>query len=469
LKSSKQNFVRLLRDALAQQCALPHPTPTVVAVSGGADSMALLEGLMAIDWARDGRIIAAHVNHGLRGSESDADEEFVVRSAGRMGVPVEVRRVDVPGLKRRGESVEMAARRLRHGALASICHQAGIQCLFLAHTADDQVEHFLLRLFRGSGSSGLRGMRSVSPSPVDPSIRLIRPLLSVTRVQVRAFLQLREVRHREDASNLDLSIPRNRVRHELLPMLRRFSGPAVDRMILQSMEILTAEGELAERTATEWLSGTHATPLSIETIAVQRIAIQIQLMQLGVEPEFQLVERLRSSIDQQVSIAGGRSVLKSASGILRLLPRMRKAADATSTCPMKKIRFRGDEGSVHLQEDVRMHWRRIKRPPSQELPPPPEASFDAASLDGELTLRHWMPGDRIRGLGMEGSMKLQDLFVNRKLPKAQRDEVWVGVDSKGSLFWVEGFPPSELHKVRADTRSIIVLRCVRGIVPSGGT
>ena len=200
-------------------------------------------------------LTVAHFNHQLRGRSSDADEKLVRKTAAALKLPFVVARADVRKFAGKSKlSIEMAARKLRHEFFARAARERNISVVALAHHADDQVELFFLRLLRGAGGEGLAGMKWRSPSPVDGKITLIRPLLDATKAELREFARENtRFAFREDATNARLDLPRNRVRNELLPLLRRRYQPALTRTILRLMEIVGAEAELVGETAQQWL------------------------------------------------------------------------------------------------------------------------------------------------------------------------------------------------------------------------
>jgi tRNA(Ile)-lysidine synthase len=206
------------------------PLSGVVAVSGGPDSVALLRGLLALRRG-EGRLIIAHLNHQLRGGESDADEEFVHGLGSLHGVEVVCERVDVKALAHEaGDNLESVARRYRYTWLTDVARRFRLSWVATGHTANDQAETVLHRIIRGAGLKGLRGI--AARRPLTDGIDLIRPLLSVTRADVLAYLVELGQTFREDRSNADVSLTRNRIRHELLPMLTaRFNPSVVDGLV----------------------------------------------------------------------------------------------------------------------------------------------------------------------------------------------------------------------------------------------
>ncbi|HSY36067.1 MAG TPA: tRNA lysidine(34) synthetase TilS [Acidobacteriaceae bacterium] len=236
-----------------------------VAVSGGADSVALLLAMVEANTESKlnkeplGVVLrAAHVHHGLRGAEADGDEEFVREVCERLGVPLTVFRVDTAARQAaEGEGVEEAARELRYEALRGLMAGGVVDVVATAHTLDDQAETVVMKMLRGAWTEGLGGISPVlectgpvethvseakhgAPAPSQPQGRIVRPLLGVRRVEVEAFLRERGQGWRDDATNQDVSLTRNRVRHLLMPMLREFN-PALDTLLARTADVAREE------------------------------------------------------------------------------------------------------------------------------------------------------------------------------------------------------------------------------------
>lgn len=195
--------------------------PGVAAVSGGADSVALLRGLLD---AGAGPLTVAHFNHHLRGAESDADAVFVRELAADLGLPFQLGEADVRAVAD-GDNLEATARRLRYDWLAGL----GSEWVATGHTADDQAETVLHRIIRGTGLQGLRGIAEARRGEgLAPTALIVRPLLTVTRADVLGYLAELGQPFREDATNADRALTRNRIRHELLPLLRTFNPAVVE-------------------------------------------------------------------------------------------------------------------------------------------------------------------------------------------------------------------------------------------------
>jgi tRNA(Ile)-lysidine synthase len=441
----------------------------LVAVSGGVDSMVLLQVLHALSKKNKWRIVVAHLNHQLRGRSSDADERLVIRAAKKMRAPVVVSRVDVKKLAQTGKlSLEMAARKARHEFLAQTAKRLKISHIALAHHADDQVELFFLRLFRGSGSEGLAGMKWRGRSPADPKIQLIRPLLEQSKESLRAYAVSQKISFREDASNEWLDIQRNLIRRELLPLLRRKYQPALRRTILRVMEILRADSELINEAAEGWLTQGGTLKVAGEKVfgklpvAIQRRCIQSQLLGRGIPADFALVERLRISPDQRFTIVPQVTVLCGVDGRLRF----QETPVAKANSAELQINLEGKAGAVSFA-GKRISWalaaqKAFRLPAAQRE----RECFDADKIGPRIMLRHWRPGDRFQPIGMKEAVKLQDFFTNQKIPRDQRHDLIVAVTVDNEVFWVENLRISERFKLTPQTTRRLTWRWRTGGKPA---
>jgi tRNA(Ile)-lysidine synthase len=253
----------------------------VVAVSGGADSTALLDALVRQQTKRGvpASIVAAHFNHLLRGAESDADEAFVQALANRLLVPLVTGREDVAAAARAGKkNLEATARRLRYSFLMATARDCGASRVLTAHNLDDQVETFLMRLLRGSGPDGLRGIHP--EVDLGEGVTLIRPLLEVRRAQVLAYCTHFDLEFRADSSNASPDFTRNRVRLELVPLLRAFN-PRFDEAVARAATLLAEDEEYLERRAAEVIEESagrlEAARLASAPKALRRRAVRLWL------------------------------------------------------------------------------------------------------------------------------------------------------------------------------------------------
>lgn len=461
--------------------------------------MVLLQVLHELSRESGWKLTVAHLNHQLRGPSSLADERLVGRIARDLKLPSVVARANVRDFaSEHGLSIEMAARLLRHQFLARTAVQNKIPSLALAHHRDDQLELFFLRLFRGSGGQGLTGLKWSSPSPSIRTITLVRPLLDCSKQDLLEYAAKREVPFRDDASNLCLDIQRNRIRHQLLPLLRREYQPGLSQTILRAMDLLGAENEFLTSAAESWLrenrraglagsegladdqhdrskpkpaQGRRApavTPFEGLAVAVQRRCLQLQLHRLGIAPDYDLVEHLRLDCKRPIEVSQNR--IGPSASLGAETPRL----DKPTGPPLRLVCTNGqivplppaETGPFHrgfteldLRKAGKRDWHGVRlawqvcESPGFRRPEPSVGSevFDATNVGPTAVIRHWQPGDRFQPIGMDRAVKLQDLFVNQKVPRERRRHLLVAATVEGKLFWVESLRISERFKLTPTT------------------
>ena len=451
---------------------IPAGTRVLAAVSGGADSVALalvlarLAGSGALECTLAG---LAHLHHGLRGADADADQAFVEALAARLGVPCVTGREDVAARAgEAGESIEAAARRARYAFLDGAAASLGATRIATGHTADDQAETLLLRLLRGAGLQGLSAIRPQNGI-------VIRPLLECGRADVETFLQAEGESWRDDASNADRGIPRNRVRHELMPVLRAIAGPSVAGVLARTAALIRDDADELERQAIEMarrdvlLEGNNdtGTRLAIAGLDAAGPALGRRIVRTALAAaaggrfhSLEHVEAVRSLIkeDAPSSVQVPGAVARRDGNVIRVEP----APDAAEAAPFE-VRLEVP-GSVELPEagvtisaelgacgaaDVARLASRGDRVAVQGV--------DAAGL----SVRSRRPGDVFRPLGAPGRRKVQDLFVDRKLARSERDRVPLVVDGNGRIVWVVGHAIADEFRVTAPGERVLLLKVRR--------
>ncbi len=411
--------------------------------------MVLLHLLARLAPLHGWRLAVAHFNHQLRGRSSDADERLTKATAKRLELPFVAGRADVRRFARAHKlSLEMAARKLRHSFLARTALKRGMRTIALAHHADDRVELFLLRLLRGAGGTGLAGMKWRGPSPEQREIFLTRPLLGETKAALADWAAREKIAFREDATNAQLDIPRNRIRHELLPLIVKRYQPAPARVLLRQMDILGAEAGFVTAAAEKWLRSKRGGRFAALPLALQRRCLQIQLDRLGLAATFDLIEQLRKRERRPVSLARDIFVTRGASGRLSLAKRAKFSRQKA------RFRLRGRAGEIAFANRA-ISWQIAPLPHGIEGALQKRVNFerfDADKVGAVIGLRHWRPGDRFQPIGMERPVKLQDLFMNQKIPRHERRELVVATTGGGELFWVEGLRMAERFKLDKSSR-----------------
>ncbi|MFA7368076.1 MAG: tRNA lysidine(34) synthetase TilS [Kiritimatiellales bacterium] len=435
------NLIEKVKAAIERENLIPAGASIIVGVSGGADSVALLHILHRLGYS----LTAAHLNHSIRGAAADGDEAFVKALCKKLGVECVTAKTDVPALaKEKGISIEMAAREARHDFFRSLKSQASSLLIALAHHADDQLETFFLRAARGTGPGGLSGMRffqklapcqtcdvvgqaslyseslcssqkqeitrsrlqearpTISKQQVThdkalEGLTLIRPMLGIRRAEIIRWLKNEKIEWREDATNTDETISRNFVRRQLLPMFGKLNDRAAENL-LRTMDILRDEEECPEK-------------------AARRREIRDWLIEQGVKPDFDSIEKV---IEFAAETDGSRSLDLEGLRIVNEYGALRsEERTARRSVPTKE--------DIRIEEGVGI------------LRGPWCASVSLAKVaGGEVTVRAAQPGDRMEPYGMEGSKKLQDIFTDLKIPKAQREN-WPVVECGGEIIWLPGY------------------------------
>ena len=299
-------------------------------------------------------------------------------------------------------------------------------------------------------------MTLIGRSPVDPDIRLVRPLLEASRTEIEACARQRGIRFREDRSNADRRFLRNRIRHDLLPLLREQYQPAIDRVLVRTASILSAESECVTGLASAWLKGSDGS-FDRLPLAVRRRAVQLQAIALGLVLEFETCEHLLRQPGRTVNAPGGVILSCGPDGRLRrvtarLLDYCRESVRLVLATD-GRTRFGGRE----------FFWQVVagRKPVKLRLSPNVE-SFDAEQVGDTILLRHWRVGDRFQPIGMSNGVKLQDLFTNQKVPVTERRSRVVAESALGEIFWVEGLRIGDRFKVRPDTAKWLVWRWAAG-------
>jgi tRNA(Ile)-lysidine synthase len=434
--------------------------PVVIGVSGGMDSIALLDVLSSLGDQLRLDLHIAHLNHGLRGHDSDEDARWVEQIANERGLPYHTRTVDCRAISRQtGQTIEETSRDQRQLFMTEVAEKTGAARIATAHHRDDQAETVLLRLLRGTGTTGLAGIRPVRDD------RWIRPFLNVTRQQIEEYARFRDLSWRVDQSNFDLTIPRNRIRHDLLPLLEQDYRTGASEALARAAEILQADDELLD-TITLDASKTVICADSERKIAldgarffgyhvaVQRRLIRHFLSLAGLDPRrvsYGLIDRLVTRFSQGPgTVQVSSDLTASYTGRLILLGAKAPAFE-------EHIGF----GSNTIQAiDAHLDVDDVLRP---EYPTrftaitPFEAWFDSGLLPKNLVLRTIRPGDRIRPFGLNGSAKVSDVLIDRKVPRLLRDEVPV-LAGPDEVFWIVGVRASETTRIPKSSNNAVRFR-----------
>jgi tRNA(Ile)-lysidine synthase len=443
----------------------PRGGRVLVALSGGADSVALLYVLGELQAAGELELAGvAHLNHGLRAA-AEEDEQFCRTVSADAGVPIYVERTDVRELAGQWRtSLEDAGRRARYGWFERLADELGATAIATGHTRDDQAETFLLQLIRGAGPRGLAG---IAPRRG----RVSRPLIDVRRDELRSYLAGSGVVFREDASNLDPAFTRNRVRHQLLPLLEREFSPGI-------VEVLAREAVIARQD--EERLHAEAIEVASSVVLADRDGVEIDVAALG---------SLHPAVAARVArMALGRLAPERYLGfdhVERLLALASRTATGSVSLPGQEARRIGDRivlrrrfaapfansfrFSLSIPGEVLLEPQRwvvsaeiASGRPRWDNGASLAVAGDAAGMALPLSVRSRQPGDRLRPKGMQGRRKkLQDLFVDCKIARQERDRVPLVVDRDDRILWVVGAAVTEDFGVTEASQGVLLLKARR--------
>ncbi|HET6933705.1 MAG TPA: tRNA lysidine(34) synthetase TilS [Candidatus Angelobacter sp.] len=431
-----------------------------IAVSGGADSVALLRLLLELRKELGISVSVAHFHHNIRGAEADADQQFVADLASEYDLGFHCASGDAPRLSHEQKiSLETAARELRHEWFASLVTQSIVDKVATGHTLDDQAETVLMRIVRGTGSRGLSAI-----SPYHSEKRLVRPLLAISRSELVKYLRSLKQPWREDATNQDPRHTRNRVRHNLLPLLERDFNPAIRETLSELAEIARGEAEYWKAEAERLLSGllkegkpsrsgrssgasdgrvwsVELRPLNALPLAIRRHVLKSMAENAGADLDFKHLQALtdlaeKSARRRKLHLPGGLS----ASCSFREL--QIEAAQPSATQEYELIL--PVPGEVEIPSLCSRIRARLLRPSEADVSGyNPALLLERARLTPDLKVRNWRAGDRFFPAHTQSPRKVKELLqasrLGRELSDVERRS-WPVVESGGQIVWMRGFP-----------------------------
>jgi tRNA(Ile)-lysidine synthase len=444
------------------------PGESVVAgLSGGPDSTALLAILSRLRRELGLCVTAAYFDHGLRSREETAEDlAFATQLCRGLGVPLVSGRGNVAARARRsGETIEEAARNLRYRFLGGEARRLNAPVIAVGHTMNDQAETALLHILRGSGLDGLAVMPPRCPWPFGCGPEIARPLLQLTRRDTERYCRESVIEPRRDPTNDLLIATRNRVRHELMPVLRSFN-PRVEEALARLAEAAAGDAAfIAEFADSAWrlLARRDGTAIVLEKklgklprVIVVRVLLRAFREVSGGDAEIdnEHVRRLAEAVEKprtRVSLPGGIVAVVNAKHL-----RIQRGERGVATrIAETRLAVPGVTHAGEWRIEVKVVAGRPKPGRTRD-----EATLDAGAIQGALVVRSRRPGDRLRPLGLGGEKKLQDIFVDAKVPREDREGVPVIADERG-IVWVAGHCIDERVAMTAKTRRVIQLRARR--------
>jgi tRNA(Ile)-lysidine synthase len=433
-----------------------------VAVSGGIDSVALLDILTSLQAELHITLTILHLNHGIRGKEAARDQRFVQELSKRYSLPYLDQEVDVPAYKKQNSlSLQEAARELRYRFFEQAMDTYNLDTVAIGQTADDQAETVLMRLVRGGGARGLKGI----PPKRE---RYIRPLIEVWREELLQYLRYRGLPFVQDSSNLKKAYLRNRIRHELLPALSEYN-PNIKERLLHLAQVLGEDASyleaLADEIAREIVHVGAEVSLSIPALLALPAALQARVLQRAFASlaargtlEYTHITSVMALIGEaggskQVPLPGGYWARRSYDTLV-----LGKAGESPA----------GMAGKIDLTIPGRTRLEALAMEMEAAVAegrPDPQAGPDTALLDFRrlvlpLSVRTFRPGDCFIPLGMESLKKLKNLFIDLKIPRAERLRIPL-VISGDAICWVAGLRIDERFKIRPETKKTLKLHLIR--------
>ncbi len=489
--SLNSSLLAAVQAAIAEHHLFPGSGAIVVGVSGGPDSVCLLHLLKRLCEPRGPycgiRLHVAHLDHGLRGEAGRSDAAFVADLAAQWGVPCTLGQEDVPALARGSHrSLEEVARQTRYAFLRKVAARVSAARIAVAHHADDQVETLVMHWLRGSGLAGLAGMRAREGD-------VIRPLLHRSRAEILRYCEQHQLAYREDVSNQDRRFLRNRVRHDLLPMLEQYN-PNLRETLLRNAAVLAEEYAYIQAQVdacwSDVIVSEERSRLVGEVEAYRRLPLALRrhvLLRAGRSvsgEETHLALRHVEACDALLARAAGTGARHLPGGL-----RLRRVygqfifeyllgEDSSEPVPVE-----GTPGALAKQQvcvplsvpgEARLpgtRWlvRAHVLDRQNGLPPGYERGgaggrrrwgymdLDVVQTYQPLHVRTRRAGDRFRPLGMPSAKKLQDVLVDAKIPRAERDTLPLVCGADDSILWLAGYQVADLVKLTPTTRRVLAL------------
>ncbi len=460
MKHSQDRLLNTVRAAIMRDALLEPKQRVIAAVSGGADSTALLHVLLDLDYA----VEAAHFDHHTRRGESARDAGFVRDMAAGLGIPFHAGGADVAAEARSvGCSFEDHARRMRYAFLCRVAEKTGCGTVALGHHSDDQAETVLMRVLRGTAGRGLAGML---PARMEGVVRIIRPLLECHHRDLCHWLEKRGGAWREDATNADPEhARRNRIRHELIPQLARDYNPGIGDTLAgiaraQRLDNALLEDLLDRECARLGLGPETPEQIPVEALGKLHPALRRrwwvrQFERIGSAVSWAHIDSAefgffwKAKVGDYWDIGGGNLLYRGRGTISFTLSRPETPPEEQALAVPGETAALGCIFRVTLQ-------------PAAALPPggakaccnPSRQVFDASRISGPLHVRTRRPGDRFRPLGLNGTKKLQDYFVDRGVPGPSRDRVPL-LTAGDAILWVVGHVPSAAAAVTEKTSDLV--------------
>lgn len=452
-------MIDIVRNNIIDNNLIKENDNIVVGVSGGADSMALLNVLMEIKKEINFNIFVAHVNHGVRGEDALADQLFVERKAREMNVPYYFKNVDMEKHAREKKiTAEEAGRELRYGFFRDILKQQGGGKIAVAHNKNDQAETLLLRIMRGTGIDGLKGMEFIAGD-------IIRPILNIAREDIENYINVNSVETVLDKTNLMTIYNRNKVRLELIPYIIDNFNPNIINTLWRLSSIADVDSGFLNALAEEKYNlivkseTKHSIILDGTIFNREDRSIKIRVVRLMI---YKLVESLQGISEQNVQsivdlferMETGKQLNLPAGIIGRVSYNdliIHNSIAEKQNDFYYKLTF-GENIFPDLGISIRISVQEKLIIPNDKN----VKCFDSELIKGNLYIRNRKNGDKFNPFGMKGTKKVKDYFIDEKIPKDLRDEIPLLMDDE-NIIWIIGFATSEAYRITENTKNILIV------------
>jgi tRNA(Ile)-lysidine synthase len=423
----------------------------LVGVSGGADSTALLLALRELEY----NVAVAHLNHGLRGSDSDEDASFVKALAEQLRVPFFTQTVQIP---QNAGNIEAEGRAARRGFFQSLMRAHGFTKVAVAHNREDRVETFLLHLMRGAGTDGLVSMAPVAGSTV-------RPLIETPRLEIEAYLQNRHQPWRTDGTNQDISFARNRMRHEVMPRLASLFNVQLVEALSRTVNLLQDEHEWMQSLAAAWMDS-HRDGQGLDTELLRELPaglcrriIRESLREKRdlTEVTFDHIESVRGLLQEGksgkvIQLPGGVAVAREFNRLVfTRTPREQDVIDFSYDLPIPGVVEIPQLGRAFRAEVVELSEPPLGMPETRVF-------VDGSDLGACVKIRNWKPGDYYRPAGWPAG-KVKKLFQRARIPRSQRGR-WPIFSKESTIIWVTSFPVSREFVPGPSSKKIVAFEAL---------
>ncbi|UOF91835.1 tRNA lysidine(34) synthetase TilS [Fodinisporobacter ferrooxydans] len=465
-------FLQKLRQTIQNELKIETGAHILVGVSGGVDSVCLLVGLHSLAEEFSWQLTVCHVEHGLRGEESKEDADFVEQLAKRLNLPFVLGEFDVAAFaKKQGLSTQIAARIVRYDFFEKVMREKGADYLAVAHHADDQAETILMRILRGTSTSGMAGMHLKRKWR---DFLIIRPLLWMWRHEIEEYCQMRQLSYRTDSSNVSTKYLRNKIRLELIPYIEHAYNPNIKERLLRLGKIVQNEDEYLERHARQWMQQ-HC---QVEPSRILFSRTSFQKLDFALQPR---------AIKLILYYLSGHTTSWESIHIDTIYQRILDGQNVYDSVVAHGIYLRCEYDSVHFHTYVEPSARtpitiELNQTKSQTVPfgsfivysdiikDSPQRSYkdlmgkwetvipiDDAINHSKIRIRTRIAGDSMQPFGFDGTTKVKKLMIDRKIPASMRDQ-WPILEIDHTIVWIPGIRRSRHYLIHSDTKDLMHIR-----------